>query len=296
MLTLDSWPALLRKRDFDADGKLTDPSTLLKECGFEIGQFVRRKKDKVLCKIHEVQGEQVLLSIEDGPLTGMAHVATTSFLKGEWKMVQAPSEAEMVDFLQATAESSSEARFQIMRGEIQKKLIALEGQHAGTAYKLIQINTKPQRNVTCTKVIKKGKLQLVPTSLNISFKNPDQGSELNPAGASISLGQIEDGFSAWLQSTFVLPKEEREGFISPFWLIRTTAKLSDANMELSHVFEASDENHTLKIPVLKNSRDLSEGEVLMRFVERRAFEPEPLVPVSGDPGDAPKRRKVGKQT
>ena len=119
----------LRKRDFNADGKLSDPATLLKEHNYEIGQYVRRKRDKVLGQIQDVHGEKVTLSMEDGPITGMAHVAISSFIKGEWKVVPAPNTVEMVDFRHITSQSSSEARCQIMRGEIQKKLVDLEAQH-----------------------------------------------------------------------------------------------------------------------------------------------------------------------
>ena len=141
----------------------------------------------------------------------------------------------------------------------------------------------------CIKPLKKGKLLLVPASLNIFFKTTDEASQLDPAGASICLGELTDDVTAWLGSSFIPEKGEKPGFIS---LVRTSHKEEDANMELSCVFGATDGNKQLKIPVLKNSKDLSEGEVLIRFVKRRAVEPEPLVPVPD--GAATKRRRHAK--
>ena len=52
-----------RQREYDSSGSLKNASSILKENGFHVGQYVVRRKDKVIAQIHDLEGEKVTLNV-----------------------------------------------------------------------------------------------------------------------------------------------------------------------------------------------------------------------------------------
>ena len=65
-----------RIRDVDDDGKVSEEVSLVRELGFEVGQAVMRKQDKIKGTIEAMAGDKITINVDDGPITGRAHVST----------------------------------------------------------------------------------------------------------------------------------------------------------------------------------------------------------------------------
>ena len=85
----------LRPGEYAPDGTVADHAALLQEGGFEIGQLIERKADRVMAKL----GNKAVFLFQDGPLSGWATVSVASLLMGEWKKA-APKvdDVELPDF------------------------------------------------------------------------------------------------------------------------------------------------------------------------------------------------------
>ena len=70
-----------RMRELTADGK-ADPAELLKDAGFHVGSFVRRKQDRAEAKIVSIERALVKLQIQPDGTQGTSSLQ--SFLDGEW--------------------------------------------------------------------------------------------------------------------------------------------------------------------------------------------------------------------
>ena len=92
-----------------------------------------------------------------------------------------------------------------------------------------------------------------------------------------------------------------KGIVVPFWYVKTTADNEKANMEVVGEIESGRANRGFKVPLMKNHKDLEEGDILMKYEEGKQETPEELVPVlaapdpSAGPAEQPaKKRKTGK--
>ena len=75
--------------------------------------------------------------------------------------------------------------------------------------------------------------------------------------------------------------------------MKSTNDSEKANMEIISVLDPHDPNKNLKAPLMKNTKPLEIGDVLMRYEQKTEEVPEALVPMPAA-GSAPKRRKTGK--
>ena len=71
-------------RAYDGRGNLVSKARLIEEAGFVVGSHVVRKADETEAKIEGFEGENVIIAISDGLLSGRCKVHVRSFLNREW--------------------------------------------------------------------------------------------------------------------------------------------------------------------------------------------------------------------
>ena len=289
-----------RQREYDSSGSLKNASSILKENGFHVGQYVVRRKDKVIAQIHDLEGEKVTLNVEEGPISGWAQVSIASFVeKKEWKpMSKNPITPEEVkNWTSFTAQNNRDLMVHLAKGRIFEALLKLEKEHM-SSYSGLQIFGKPQRSVVATSKFEKHKLILVPTTLRIEIKNA--GDAEKDSGNNVCVGRagVSD-MSFFLCPCFNVPVAKEEGgkevgFISPYWCVRSTRDEKEANCEKTGVFKPTDLNSNIKIHTIRNSKVINPGDSLLLYVPKtvNAEETEPLTPVVTEP--EPKRRRTTK--
>ena len=267
------WPFLpsnIRLREFTREGELKEPVNLVREMGFKEGQFVQQKGSKIVAKILEMKGDQIVLNVQDGLITGKAKVGVSAFLKKEWRIGQAPQETEEVpNFLQHTAQQSLELSILLAKADVVRKLLEMESAHQ-TVYESLKLIRKPQKSVVATANISKGALKLVPTTTRIEIKQPDEEASHGALclGMVSKVPQLEQK-SFWLSPVFTAPGPEGKcGFVSPFWLVKATHEKQDSNCEISLRFKPDAPNFDLKVPVIRNTKAIEAGQVLQCYVPK----------------------------
>ena len=80
-----------------------------------------------------------------------------------------------------------------------------------------------------------------------------------------------DGEELMLLSNVSLPQDDKPGCVSVFFLVQTTPKEEDANMEIFQVKEGD-----AKVPLLRNFKILQQHDKLLRFVPKKASAPTAL--------------------
>ena len=84
-------------RELNPDGSLRNAEDLLKDQGFVIDTFVRRKADKLECQIKHIGGNQVQL--EELHKKGLMKVSSDQFLSGKWHVFTPRKDVEVLQDL-----------------------------------------------------------------------------------------------------------------------------------------------------------------------------------------------------
>ena len=97
-----------------------------------------------------------------------------------------------------------------------------------------------------------------------------------------------------LGSHFVGPDKDGsfdKAFLQPFWSVRVTHDPEKANVVIEPLIDLATDNSSLRIPVIRNTKEVEVEDVLLRYVQKDKpqVQLEPLVP-------EPKRRRTGKGT
>ena len=272
---------LSKPREYDSTGKLKDPFVLLHESGFVPGAWIARKQDKLVAKLLKLENDQVVIEC-DGDQYG---AAMSSFLENKWKVVDEPAPKEVADHLNHAGHKSEEMATQVCRGKIIEKLMDLDKQHKASLSK-VKVFTKP-KIVEAAAQVPQGKLVLVPaTNVVQASQNPKKGVQMGMCDATL---------------LWTLAPPSGKDIVVPLWYVKTTADSDKANMEVVGTMESGSANRGLKVPLMKNHKDIEEGDILMKYEEGKQETPEELVAVpaapagSAGPGEQPsKRRKTGK--
>ena len=271
-------------REFDASGQLKDPSILLREAGFLPGKWVARKKDKLQAKLVKFEGGNVIIECE-----GEQYMATISaFIENQWKLIDEPKPREALDHVTFASFNSPDMIVAATKGKIIEKLMELERQHKASLNK-VNVYLKPSKTVEATCAVATGKLILVPATPTIQALQVDSRSKLK----GLSLGKCGTDSHSFSLNQFVQVPKDGKGIVVPFWFVKGTSDPEKVNVEVVNIVDAGDENKSLKhIPLMKNTKALEQGDVLLKFEEGRTDDaPDDLVPCSGPPV---KRRKTGK--
>ena len=81
---------------YDRHGELAECEAIVKELGFNAGDAVMRRADKVAATISGFTQSHVILRIESGLISGTAKVLAKSLAKKEWTHCAAKKEVEEV--------------------------------------------------------------------------------------------------------------------------------------------------------------------------------------------------------
>lgn len=286
-LTNGNLCSIVRIRDVDDEGKISAEVSLVREMGFEVGQPVMRKLDKVKGTIAEMSGDKITINVDDGPITGRAQVSAEGFRKGQWKILKTKPDPplEVLDCSPYSALASEEVKIGLTKGQILQALVNMEEKHK-KVLKGIKMTLKPHRDIIATKAFPVGKLCLVPCSTRIETRD-------QLAAGSVSLGTI-NGSMFQLGSHFVGPDKDGsfdKAFLQPFWSVRVTHDPEKANVVIEPLIDLATDNSSLRIPVIRNTKEVEAEDVLLRCVQKDKpqVQLEPLVP-------EPKRRRTGKGT
>lgn len=285
-----------RQREYGDSGQLKNNATMLQELGFEVGQFITRRKDKIVAKITAMDTDHVTIHVDEGPFTGLAQVSLKSFLeKKEWKPMSKDPVVpeELKNWTQFTASENVDLKVHIAKSKIFEQLSIMENQHK-EVYPGLQIFVKPHRNVVAKAKFEKNQLVLVPTTMRIDVVHA--GETVKEPGNHVCVGKANTGsMSFYLMPCFGMPSVKGDGrpvgFVSPYWCIRPTRDENEANVQKSGEHKPSDTNSSLKIHTIKNHKVINPGDSLIMFVpkEEKTQDLEQLVPL-----EPPKRRRTGK--
>ena len=267
-------------RSFDKDGKLVNEECLVHEVGFDVGQLVQRKSDKVKGTIKELKDGKVYLEVVDDE-GNLKNVSATyrSFFSGEWKTIKEKKSLSVEDLTPYLLDSSAYWKTQVNKAKIIMELHELHAKHASVISDLT-MNVRPTRGIFSKCSYPKNKLVLVPLTDKIVEKQPQ-------TGMSVEIGK-EKKF--YLQGHNLIKVNddglEAETFIHPFWLVRTSHEHEEVNMEI-----VSKRHGDFNIPVMTNITEVSEGAELVRYLAKRASPIEDLEVVD----DSTKRRRIRKK-
>ncbi|CAE7378869.1 unnamed protein product [Symbiodinium sp. CCMP2592] len=271
-------PKVTTMRELNPDGTVKDGLTLLQDAGFTIGSFCRRKSDGQSGQIAGGQAGKVQLKQIDGTL---GKVVMDVFLSGDWvTYTPKPEPVLLKDILQYAPSKHPDLEKQRMQAMITLDMLELQAKHeANTMLSRLEMHLKPQKKVLAVSKIPKNKLIVVPCSLQVKSgtKLPDD---------CIEIMQPLAGVHFWSQPMLMLPKAEGDpGFANPAFMVQTTHDEEVGNMELSYI--KSHRDSKVHLPVLKNPREIAEGESL--FIYKPKVEKQ-VVPLDADSPNRPGKR------
>lgn len=238
-------------REISIDGTLKDTAVLMHAAGFQVGDYVERKADKVRGQLIEVTNESVKIQMDD-PVGVVGRFPLKDFLTKSWVKTSAkPDPVELVpDGLASSFDAFVAARVSSI---IQLEICTLTTSHEKLALST-KVCLKPVKGVVCTKSFDKGKFTLVPTTIKINFK-----AGKPPTGTSVVHVQPSSLLSFWLGPAH-LPKVGDNGMIVPFWHMQKDS--DEWNMEITMVKVVHD-GYKLQIPVARNIKPLKAGDWLV---------------------------------
>lgn len=257
------------------------------ELGFHVGVVIVRKSDKLRFIIQEMtEGDHVVIETEEG---SRFELPTKSLLAGTWKLVkEKPTEVqEISDYSQNLVSGTKASQLCVVKGDIMKKLLDLESKYQDV-HEGLKITFRPRNVVTC-KAFAKHKLVLVPMTTRIEETQKDKEYH----GVIHVQVEKEHGLAMHLQGCLQPPTADGDwgkAVVEPFFCVRSEHKPEQANME---IFTPAGSG----IPLMRNTRAIQAGEMLVKYEPKRMPTIEPLVPVQGSadtagPQNAQKKRKV----
>ena len=293
----------LRMREYNSDGTIGGKQQLVKELGFELGDHVTRSQDKIYARIVGLEDEFVVLKVdeaeEDAEIQpGEYRVPSTSFLKKEWKKYTPKKDPILVEG-HARHYGPFTRDFQHM---IVKARVALALGDVCTKHKNadsdIELTIKPSKVVKSMKEFGIGKLVLAPATTKISMSLEGKMPSMNvPLGALATNHEGEKLFFS-LCPMNLLNAEEK--FISPFFFVQSSDDPDECNMELTPCLASYDqtskkspENVVVKIPIMRNTKELQVGDSLVFYREKKGSSKDVAMLVTRA-GQATKRRRTGK--
>ena len=248
-----------RMREINQGGDVTNRAELVKAAGFTIGMNVQRKQDKVLATITDVGNDVVTLLVGADLVT----VSADSFLKGLWKEVVAKKEPEKVDWVKIAPDKSESLSQIAMKGFVAQAMLDQWGEIMKNPDQFQVMNPK---NVKVSEEFAKHKLQLACATNKILFEK----NEGDPS-SGLQLG-LTKGYRVILQPSNVFPKDEApgQGFLNPFWVMKTSEKKDDCNMEIygltaNRDLDSLGNDESVPLPFARNFKKVSPGESLVLF-------------------------------
>ena len=250
-------------------------------------------------KIAGFEGDNVIITISDGLLSGRCKVHVRSFLNREWSKYTPKKEKMVIDTLwEHQPPLNDEFIHAYLRGVAMVEIIAHCTDHHDTT-KHLTVYAKPTKSVVANKDFETGTLKLVPGTTR--FYGFPEGKEptsncLVPLGALVK-NDDDAPVNFYLGPQMDLPKTGR-GFAPPFWFVTTTEKAEDANMKISPDLSTYVQHNNkledveIVIPLMVNTKIVKANETLVCYREPRSSEQSLEEIVRYSPL---KKRRTGKQ-
>lgn len=268
-------------RQYDKNGHLTNIAEVMESLGFQVGHSIIRK-DKSQAVIESFHGEMVTMKTDHG----QSKINYQTFLDGEWTKFTPKLPDEYLDDLFYY----SPLKHRQSHVEYFKSCFLLEMRKQYHLHKdmedLVVIRLKPKGCMVGGKAVKKGKLILVPFPCSVVVKPVGQSPNSN-----LALGEIAG--KEYSLAPVLFNDKADDSMACPFWYVQVVHDESEANMELTQVAQPKCHGEpvntgTVKIPVLKNIKDLKPNDCL--FVYKVKVAPkrtlDPLQPVRRVKGKA----------
>ncbi|CAE7245005.1 unnamed protein product [Symbiodinium sp. CCMP2456] len=279
--------AFERMRELNSDGSLRNASELLADKGFTLQAFVRRRADKLECRIDGIQGQQIHL-VELGK-KGIMKVPIEQFLAGTWAIFQPRSEPEIIEDLSVFMPSEChDFQAAVVVACIQKELATLTEDHKDVMLQL-SLQLKPTKALVTKKNFSKGQLVLIPSSYKVVQRPKSQGDLSN--AVKVQVDWQADDRQFWITACNSMPKAD-EAFepgkhcLAPFFLVPASEEVGAINLVM---FMAGSKESKVKIPILKNTHAVAKGTSLLQAPIKKDNKREQLeMPV-------PVKRVKGKQ-
>ena len=280
-------PKVVLMRELNADGTVKDCESMLREMGYLIGSHVRRAADGEAGQIIAIQGRTVRLQ----QANGVSKVSVDALLSNEWSTFVPKAEVQTItDVMMYAPTSFPEFQRQTLLAKCWLDLCDLQKKHEGSeVLSNLSIQLKPRKGVQVTGFIPRGKLVLIPVGLQL--KHGLQEPEDNRFPIIVPV----DGLHVWVPPVTVLPKAESEqGLLGPAFLVRALPSAAACSVSLAHI--KSERTKGVKLPMLKNTHDLKEGDFLYMFRGKKDVEVEALVfspekPQKDSEHEAPAKRR-----
>ena len=255
-------------RELHEDGSVKETSQLMAESGFQVGMHVKRKGDGECGCIQKILQGRVHLSKPDGT-TG--RLSVDSFLRGDWNQYTPKAQPELLEDL-TVHKPQSFPDFQhaaMMADMILDLRDLLEKHHEHACHGKLHLQLKPRKVLLAAAFIGKNKLTLVPAGVQVKH------GPKKPEDALFQIQAPTAGYYFWIQPLTVFPKVEGEaGFVNPAFFVQPLAEEEAVNMDIVYVKGSRCRNVTY--PVLRNTKDLQQGDVLYLQKNKAPVQLEPL--------------------
>ncbi|CAE7280048.1 unnamed protein product [Symbiodinium sp. CCMP2592] len=241
-------------RELSSDGSVKDSAVMMAESGFSVGQYVRRKADQETGQVTAIELGRVKLKQPSG---SVVRVSIDSFLAGHWQVYTPKPEPQTVDDLSVYSPLNfPEYERQMLLACLYMDMHELMQKHdTNPMLQKLRVTLKPRKSVQATAFIPKNKLIMVPMGLTIKH------GQKKPEDAIFDIIAPMSDYFFWIVSFIQIPKAEGDaGFINPAFLVQPLPVSDTWNCEVSHV--KSNRDKKVQLPILKNTLDLQQDDVL----------------------------------
>ncbi|CAE7205807.1 unnamed protein product [Symbiodinium sp. CCMP2592] len=241
-------------RELSSDGSVKDSAVMMAESGFSVGQYVRRKADQETGQVTAIELGRVKLKQPSG---SVVRVSIDSFLAGHWQVYTPKPEPQTVDDLSVYSPLNfPEYERQMLLACLYMDMHELMQKHdTNPMLQKLRVTLKPRKSVQATAFIPKNKLIMVPMGLTIKH------GQKKPEDAIFDIITPMSDYFFWIVSFIQIPKAEGDaGFINPAFLVQPLPVSDTWNCEVSHV--KSNRDKKVQLPILKNTLDLQQDDVL----------------------------------
>ena len=240
-----------------------DGKRILQEHRFDVGSIVCRKKEQSIKLEIVTLGNPVEIKDAAGKLE---QIDLPDFFKNFMKY-----EEEFVDLTGGHASDKHEAfQINVVKSKVCLALDALSKQ-VGNMDLAMQL--KPSKKLTAVSEFKPEECILVPCTSNVLAIKDGQDRPTTAIPVDIKSEALQDMSFCLASMPMSLNKEAKANLNVPFWAVKSTAKIDEANMystsvpvSISLKVDKNIQHDTIHVPVLKNRLLLNAGDELKIFM------------------------------
>jgi hypothetical protein len=276
--TLTPMPQNLIERD--ARGALKDPSVPLREVGFSEGCALMDKTNPEVSRLLPIELNRFLPSgveIKSRTCAAKSVVPYRTFLE-TYRLDATVDPDTIANWRALSPVDHINIKMVTMKADVMRALAALWATFS-VQYDRLRIDSKPKR-VLATANIAKGSLKLVPLTFNVSAVYAADYKP--PTFPSITLGELISGTQPKVFNLISAMDVKDGTFINPWWFVATTTDDREANLAIEAVKHVGDlvtddelptPARNLVVPMLVNTKKISEGDQLLMHVPKKGAAP-----------------------